>query len=87
MVPLNDAVYSAIGEFCAFHEFLCFSGVCSCARHSGIQRRFAYDCWASQVRFGIEHEVLGSPESEDNLNDWVPDFWEVWSSGKELFEN
>ena len=87
MVALNEAVYSAIGEFCVLHEFLCFSGVCSCARQSGIQRRFAYDCWASQVRFGIEQEVLGSPDSEDNLNDWVPDFWEVWSSGNELFEN
>ena len=59
MVALPEAVYSAIEEFCDFHEFLCFSGVCSCARQSGIERRIAYDCWASQLRFGIEHEVLG----------------------------
>ena len=87
MVALPEAAYSAIEEFCDFHEFLCFSGACGYARQSGLERRFAYDCWAAQLRFSTEHEVMGSSDSDTGLDGWVPDFWQVWSSGNEFLED
>ena len=71
MVALPEAAYSAIEEFCDFHEFLCFSGACGYARQSDVERRFAYDRWAAQLRFSTEHEVLEPAEDSGSYQHWL----------------
>ena len=78
------AVFSIIEGYSDFHEFLRFSSSCWSARQSGVAQQFAYDCWASELRFSIEREVLGS---DDVVEDWIPDYWHDWSSGNDFLED
>ena len=84
MRELPGAVISAVAACCDFHEFLGLSVSCRSAWVANPARRFAYECWASQIRCELEREVLGTHDIREK---WLPEFWYEWRSGNDFLED